>query len=60
MKPLAIGKLGRLERFDRKGDRARWIERLSERYDIPLLNEEDINYYATQFGRWPQREDAFA
>ena len=60
VKPLAIGKLGRPERFDRKGDRVRWIERLSERYDIPLLQEEDINYYATQFGRWPQREGAFA
>ena len=58
VKPVAIGKLGRPERFDRKGDRARWIERLSERYDIPLLSEENIDYYVTQFGRWPQREDA--
>ena len=56
VKPLAIGKLGCPERFDRKGDRALWIEKLSERYDIPLLQEEDIDYYVTQFGRWPVRE----
>lgn len=60
VKPVAIGKLGRPERFDLKGERARWIERLSEKYDIPLLNEYDIDYYVTQFGRWPQREDALA
>lgn len=55
VKPVAIGKLGDPERFDHKGDRAGWIWRLSERYDIPLLKEEDIDYYVTQFGRWPER-----
>jgi hypothetical protein len=52
-KPLAVGKLGNPERFDRKGERAAWVRRLAERYGIPLLGEGDIEYYAEQFGRWP-------
>lgn len=58
VKPLAISKLGRPERFDSEGDRARWIEGIAKRYDIPLLEGEDIDRYATLFGRWPEGGEA--
>jgi len=57
-KPLAIGKLGRPERFDRSGERGRRVAALAERYGIPLLEERDVDYYAAQFGRWPDDEAA--
>ena len=56
VKPLAIGKLGRPERFDPDGRRARWIEGIAERYDLPVLRGEDVDRYATMFGRWPEAE----
>ena len=58
VKPLAIGKLGRPERFDPGGRRARWIEGIAERYDLPVLQGEDVDRYATMFGRWPEAERA--
>ena len=54
VRPLALGKLGRPERFDPRGARAGWIERLAERYDIPLLPLRDLGYYVSRFGRWPE------
>ena len=58
VKPLAIGKLGRPERFDREGKRARWVGSIAERYDLPILRGEDVDSYATLFGRWPEEERA--
>ena len=58
VKPLAIGKLGRPERFDREGERAQWIEGIAQRYDLPILQGEDVDRYATMFGRWPEAERA--
>ena len=58
VKPLAIGKLGRPERFDREGERARWIEGIAQRYDLPILQGEDVDRYATLFGRWSEGERA--
>lgn len=59
-KPLAIGKLGRPERFDRDGRRARRVAALAERYDVPLLEAPDVAYYAAQFGRWAGEEEVRA
>lgn len=58
-KPLALGKFGRPERFDRTGERARRVAALAERYDIPLLESPDVVYYAAQFGRWVADEGGF-
>ena len=58
VKPLAIGKLGRPERFDPEGRRARWIAGIAERYDLPVLQGGDVDSYATMFGRWPETERA--
>jgi len=57
-RPLAVGKHGCPERFDCTGDRGQRVAALAERYGIPLLEERDVVYYASQFGRWPGREDA--
>ncbi len=54
VRPLALSKFGRPERFDPRRRRACWIQGLSERYDIPILQGKDLNYYVTRFGRWPQ------
>ena len=43
VKPLALGRLGRPERFDPSGARSRWVKRICERYDIPVLGGEDLH-----------------
>lgn len=57
-KPLAIGRLGSPERFDREGTRARWIEGIAERYDLPVLQGGDVDRYTSLFGRWPEGDRA--